>query len=348
MPDEIIEAAEIDGATSLKSHLYVIVPTIRGALFFVTLISIMDVLRTFDQLIPLAPQAVEIGNESIMLYIYNIAFREGSEQLGLGSAVSVLTILLILLMLTPFIRDTFKESRAAPMTSTQTQTPSLAEGVAATEPTPRPGHRRRTFWVLAGLFLPPRFALAGLSLGGIVAMALVRRAPERVSRLCLMSTTSRPPTSQQYAMWARQPAALAAGATARDLQREIKAALLSPYALTSRPHLVEVALAMADDVGAEILDAQLALQASRVDEGPGSARIRCPTLIISARDDALCSPERHLEMHGLVLGSEFVVLDHCGHLSPLEQPAAVATGLGHWLVREPATAERRGARPGVP
>jgi ABC-type sugar transport system permease subunit len=113
VPDEIIEAAKIDGATSLKSHLYVIVPTIRGVLFFVTLISIMDVLRTFDQLIPLAPQAVEIGNESIMLYIYNIAFREGSEQLGLGSAVSVLTILLILIMLTPFIRDTFKEAKAA-------------------------------------------------------------------------------------------------------------------------------------------------------------------------------------------------------------------------------------------
>jgi multiple sugar transport system permease protein/N,N'-diacetylchitobiose transport system permease protein len=113
VPDEIIEAAKIDGATSLKSHLFVIVPTIRGVIFFVTLISIMDVLRTFDQLIPLAPNAVEIGNESIMLYIFNIAFREGSEQLGLGSAISVLTILLILLMLTPFIRDTFREARAA-------------------------------------------------------------------------------------------------------------------------------------------------------------------------------------------------------------------------------------------
>ncbi len=112
VPDEIIEAAKIDGATSLKQHLFVIVPTIRGVLFFVTLISIMDVLRTFDQLIPLAPQAVEIGNESIMLYIYNIAFREGSEALGLGSAISVLTILLILIMLTPFIRDTFSEARA--------------------------------------------------------------------------------------------------------------------------------------------------------------------------------------------------------------------------------------------
>ncbi len=111
VPTEIIEAARIDGATSLKSHLFVIVPTIRGVLFFVSLISIMDVLRTFDQLIPLAPSAVEIGNESIMLYIYNIAFREGSERLGLGSAISVLTILLILIMLFPFIRDTFREAK---------------------------------------------------------------------------------------------------------------------------------------------------------------------------------------------------------------------------------------------
>jgi N,N'-diacetylchitobiose transport system permease protein len=113
VPNEMIEAARIDGATALKQHLFVIIPTIKGVLFFVSLISIMDLLRTFDQLIPLAPQAVEIGNESIMLYIYNIAFREGSELLGLGSAISVLTILLILIMLAPFIRDTFKESRAA-------------------------------------------------------------------------------------------------------------------------------------------------------------------------------------------------------------------------------------------
>ena len=189
--------------------------------------------------------------------------------------------------------------------------------------------------------LPAQFALAGLSLGGIVAMALVRRAPERVSRLCLMSTTSRPPTSQQHAMWARQRAALAAGTSARDLQREIKAALLSPHARASQPHLSEVALAMADDIGTENLDAQLALQATRIDERPGLERIRVPTLIISGSDDALCRPERHLEMHGLIAGSELVELDRCGHLSTLEQPAAVSAGLRRWLVREPATAELR-------
>ena len=203
--------------------------------------------------------------------------------------------------------------------------------------------------------LPARFALAGLSLGGIVAMALVRRAPDRVTRLSLMSTTSRPPTSQQYAMWARQRAALAAGATARDLQREIKAALLSPHARATQPHLAEVALAMADDIGAETLDAQLALQATRIDERPGLARIRCPTLIIAGGDDALCRPERHLEMQALIAGSELVVLERCGHLSPLEQPAEVQSLLRRWrapalrpLDREPVTVAPSRARPGVP
>jgi pimeloyl-ACP methyl ester carboxylesterase len=155
-----------------------------------------------------------------------------------------------------------------------------------------------------------------------------------------MSTSSRPPTTQQRAMWARQRAALAAGATARDLQREIKAALLSPHARATSPQLVEVALAMADDIGTATLDAQLALQATRVDERPGLTRVGCPTLIISGRDDALCRPERHAEMHALVTGSELVELEQCGHLSPLEQPAAVEARLQRWLVRP----ERRATR----
>jgi ABC-type sugar transport system permease subunit len=112
VPEEVIEAAKIDGVNTMQRHLHVIIPSIRGVMGFATLISIMDILRIFDNLIPLAPQAVPIGNESIMLYIFNEAFREGDQNLGLGSAVSVLTIILILLMLSPFIRDVFREAKA--------------------------------------------------------------------------------------------------------------------------------------------------------------------------------------------------------------------------------------------
>jgi ABC-type sugar transport system permease subunit len=113
VPIELREAATIDGASPLQTHLHVIIPTIRGVLGFVTLISIMDVLRMFDNLIPLSPQAANIGNESIMLYVYSVAFADGAQQLGLGSAINVLTIILILIMLIPFMRGIFKEAKAA-------------------------------------------------------------------------------------------------------------------------------------------------------------------------------------------------------------------------------------------
>ena len=110
---EVLEAARVDGAGTLRTHWSVIIPSLRGVLGFVALISIMDVLRTFDVLIPLSPQAAQIGNESIMLYIYRTAFQNGGEQLGLGSAINVLLIVLIVVMLSPFIRDTAREGRSA-------------------------------------------------------------------------------------------------------------------------------------------------------------------------------------------------------------------------------------------
>jgi len=113
VPGELIEAARIDGASTLRTHWSVIIPSIRGVLGFVAIISIMDVVRMFDQLVPLSPQAVQLGNESIMLYIFNVAFQDGGQQLGLGSAVNVLLILLIVLLLSPFIRGIAKEARQA-------------------------------------------------------------------------------------------------------------------------------------------------------------------------------------------------------------------------------------------
>lgn len=111
VPPELVEAARVDGASPARTHLHVIIPSIRGVLGFVALISIMDVLRIFDALIPLSPQAVQIGNESIMLYIYNQAFQDGGQRLGLGSAINVILIVIIVIMLLPFIRDTAREGQ---------------------------------------------------------------------------------------------------------------------------------------------------------------------------------------------------------------------------------------------
>ncbi|MGI3783427.1 MAG: alpha/beta fold hydrolase [Janthinobacterium lividum] len=173
---------------------------------------------------------------------------------------------------------------------------------------------------------PQRFALAGLSLGAIVAMALVRRAPGRVSRLCLMSTNPYAPTPAQHEAWAAQREILRTG-PARTLQVSLLPVLLSP----GREDLVLPTLAMADELGASTYDAQLRLQDTRVDERPGLARVRCPTLVVAARGDRLCSVERHEEIAGLVPGAELVVLEDCAHLSPLEQPEALSAHLHRWL-----------------
>ncbi|NNG19656.1 sugar ABC transporter permease [Naumannella sp. ID2617S] len=111
VPEETLEAAQIDGAGTLSVHWHVIIPTIRGVMVFVSLIMIMDKLRVMDNLIPLSPQATSIGNESIMLYVFHIAFTDGSPQLGLGSAINVLTIILILIALWPSVRGILKEAR---------------------------------------------------------------------------------------------------------------------------------------------------------------------------------------------------------------------------------------------
>ena len=178
--------------------------------------------------------------------------------------------------------------------------------------------------------LPDRFALAGLSLGGIVAMAVARTAPGRVARLGLVATNPCAPTPQQVEGWARQRAALAAGRTALDLQRDLLPLLLSPTALADAGTVEEV-LRMGGETGTGALADQLAVQATRVDERPALRRVAVPTLVLAGSADRLCPVARHEELHRLVPGSHLEVLDGAGHLLPLERPAEVAAALARWL-----------------
>jgi pimeloyl-ACP methyl ester carboxylesterase len=179
--------------------------------------------------------------------------------------------------------------------------------------------------------LPERFGLIGLSLGGIVAMALARLSPNSVTRLCLMSTNPNAPTVQQQMVWSRQRAQLAGGRSARDLQQDLLPSLLSRAVIKEQPAVVEQAMLMADEVGADHLDAQLRLQSTRVDERPALHELVCPTLVIAARDDQLCSVDRHVELSRLIAGSALVVVDQAAHLSPLERPDELSVAIRHWL-----------------
>ena len=112
VPRERIEAAALDGAGWWQTQWQIVVPSIKGFIGFIALISIMDGFRVFDSVRMITPAAASVGTESLMTYVYNVALGE-TQQLGLASAINVITILAILVCLIPFIRQTWREIKTA-------------------------------------------------------------------------------------------------------------------------------------------------------------------------------------------------------------------------------------------
>ena len=184
-----------------------------------------------------------------------------------------------------------------------------------------------------------RFALAGLSMGGYLAFEIVRRAPERVAALALLDTSARPDTAQ--ASEARR-SAIAQSATDFDgVVDTLLGRFLHPSRLDDEA-LVGIVRAMAHGIGRERFVRQQEAIMGRADSRPTLAQIRCPTLVLCGRDDVLTPLELHEEMHAGIAGSRLVVLDHCGHLAPLERPDDVTQALRQWLgVVDEARGERQ-------
>jgi 4-hydroxy-2-oxoheptanedioate aldolase len=166
---------------------------------------------------------------------------------------------------------------------------------------------------------PDRFALAGHSLGGIVALEIVRQAPGRVSRLALLNTSARPASDAQLSAWE----AMRAGAF-DHVAREFAQA-------NGRDGTVERVEAMARAVGSRVLDRQLRAQATRPDSRPSLARIAVPTLVVTGAEDQICPRPLQEELAATLPRPEYVVIEGAGHMTPLEQGATVAAHLRTWL-----------------
>ncbi len=177
--------------------------------------------------------------------------------------------------------------------------------------------------------MPHRFALAALSMGGYVAFEILRQAPARVMALALLDTTARPDTAEQTAR-RRGLIELAQkgkfkGVTRRLLPMLVHADRLDDAALTGE------VMAMAERIGRDgFLRQQKAIMA-RPDSRALLPRIACPTLVLCGREDALMPLAWHQEMARAIPGAELVVVDRCGHLSPIERPAEVTAALRKWL-----------------
>lgn len=174
-----------------------------------------------------------------------------------------------------------------------------------------------------------RFALAGLSMGGYVALEIMRQSPERVDRLALLDTSARPDTREQTERRERL-LEIAAGRGFDTIPDLLAPALLS-RSHQEIPALRAVIRTMALNTGAAAFARQQRAIIGRPDSRPGLADIACPTLVLSGRQDTLTPPDRHEEMAAAIHGSELVLLEDCGHLSTLEQSEEVSQALRRWL-----------------
>jgi pimeloyl-ACP methyl ester carboxylesterase len=176
---------------------------------------------------------------------------------------------------------------------------------------------------------PARFALAGLSMGGYIAYEIVRQAPERVARLALLDTGSRADTPER-SEGRRQLIALAEREGARMAQAQLMPSLIHEDRL-GEAALVETVLKMAEDTGLEAFKRQQAAIMSRPDNRPFLPSIRCPTLVLVGREDALTPVELAREIAAGIPGARLEIVPECGHLATMERPDAVNRALRAWL-----------------
>jgi pimeloyl-ACP methyl ester carboxylesterase len=176
---------------------------------------------------------------------------------------------------------------------------------------------------------PPRFALAGLSMGGYIALGIMREAPQRVARLALLDTSARPDTAEQSER-RRGLIALAEGGRFSEM-----ADLLFP-AFVHRNRQSDEALraivrTMATETGPQAFVRQQRAIMTRPDCRAQLASIRCPTLVLVGDGDELTPPMLSEELAAGIAGARLVRVPDCGHLSTLERPQAVNQALVQWL-----------------
>jgi pimeloyl-ACP methyl ester carboxylesterase len=174
-----------------------------------------------------------------------------------------------------------------------------------------------------------RFAVAGLSMGGYVALEIVRQAAPRVDRLALLDTSARADTARQLE---KRRGLIELARRGRFIG--VARALLPLFLHRARlgdDELVSTVKKMAMNIGREAFIRQELAIMSRADSLPLLPAITCPTLVLCGRQDALTPLELHEEMARAIPGANLRVIEECGHLSTLERPEEVSAALVTWL-----------------
>jgi pimeloyl-ACP methyl ester carboxylesterase len=176
---------------------------------------------------------------------------------------------------------------------------------------------------------PARFALAGHSMGARVALEVVRMAPGRVERLALLDTGMHPP---------REGEAASRGALVELAYTDGMAAMAArwlPPMVAPRRKADEALLGplteMVSRATPQIFEGQQRALLNRPDTAPALAAVACPTTVIVGRQDVWSPVAQHEDIVAAIPGARLVVIEDSGHMSPVEQPQAVAAALQAWL-----------------
>lgn len=183
---------------------------------------------------------------------------------------------------------------------------------------------------------PERFALIGLSMGGIVAFEIMRTAANRVERLALLDTNSYPDGIEQQKTRAEQIALVKSNGVG-SLLALLNTRLMPHYLAQHNPEverLEGIVREMTLEVGPSTFIKHWTALINRTDSNPTLAQINCPTLVLCGADDVMCTPARHREMAEKIAGSQLRIVENCGHLSSLEAPNSVNEALQQWISSE--------------
>ena len=176
---------------------------------------------------------------------------------------------------------------------------------------------------------PNRFALLGLSMGGIVAMEIVRQAPDRVSRLALLDTNPLADAPERASIREQQINSVEAGKLRSVMRDEMKPKYLAEGA--NKAAILDLCMDMAEALGPQVFIEQSIALKTRPDQCETLKKIQVPTLIACGEYDSLCPLERHQLMHELVAESRLCVISGAGHLPTLEQPELTNHEIREWL-----------------
>jgi pimeloyl-ACP methyl ester carboxylesterase len=175
-----------------------------------------------------------------------------------------------------------------------------------------------------------RFALAGFSLGGLVAFEIVARMPERVTRLALLDTSAQPAVPPEIEMSLANVARAGRGELG-TIVKEFLEFLHAPATLLGRPDIVADATAMAMSRAPACYGPQQAALRGRPDRRPLLPKIACPTLVLCGDLDAITPVAVHEEMAAGIPGARLEVIPGAGHMTTSESPDAVNKAMRQWL-----------------